>query len=105
MTVVFARLAAVSAAALVVALATAGPAPADNVTADHDEDGKWLTDEDVPTFKVEENGSVDWYTFSGYRRYHADCHIAMGRTARARATPRPSPRPPLTWTTTTSSTW
>ena len=48
------------------------------MTADHDEDGKWLTDEDVPTFKVEENGSVDWYTFSGYRRYHADCHTCHG---------------------------
>lgn len=78
MTVVFARLAAVSAAALIAALATAGPASPDNVTADHDEDGKWLTADDVPTFKVEENGSVDWYTFSGYRRYHADCHTCHG---------------------------
>ena len=31
-----------------------------------------------PTFKVAEDGTVDWYTFSGYRRYHADCHVCHG---------------------------
>lgn len=25
-----------------------------------------------------EKGTVDWYTFSGYRRYHADCHVCHG---------------------------
>ena len=24
------------------------------------------------------DGKVDWYTFSGFRRYHADCHVCHG---------------------------
>ncbi len=27
---------------------------------------------------VIEDGVVDWYTFSGFRRYHAGCHICHG---------------------------
>jgi methanol metabolism-related c-type cytochrome len=77
MTVDLNRLAALSAAGLLLAC-LAGAASADNVTADHEEDGKWLTADDVPTFKVQEDGSVDWYTFSGYRRYHAECHVCHG---------------------------
>ena len=30
-----------------------------------------------PTYKVED-GVVDWPTFSGYRRYHAECHVCHG---------------------------
>jgi methanol metabolism-related c-type cytochrome len=42
-----------------------------------DEDGKYYDAEGSPTFKIE-NGAVDWYTFSGYRRYHSDCHVCHG---------------------------
>lgn len=42
-----------------------------------EEDGKFFDAEGTPTFKIE-NGSVDWYTFSGYRRYHSDCHVCHG---------------------------
>ncbi len=24
------------------------------------------------------NGKVDWYTFSGFRRYHSECHVCHG---------------------------
>jgi methanol metabolism-related c-type cytochrome len=44
---------------------------------DSEQDGKWLTAEGIPTFHVED-GVVDWYTFSGYRRYHAECHVCHG---------------------------
>lgn len=27
---------------------------------------------------VIKNGVVDWYTFSGFRRYHAECHVCHG---------------------------
>ena len=27
---------------------------------------------------VIEDGVVDWYTFSGFRRYHAECHVCHG---------------------------
>lgn len=42
-----------------------------------EEDGKHFDADGNPTFKIE-NGIVDWYTFSGYRRYHADCHVCHG---------------------------
>lgn len=29
-------------------------------------------------YTVSEDGTVDWYTFSGFRRYHADCHVCHG---------------------------
>lgn len=43
-----------------------------------DEDGKYFDGEGNPTFKIEQDGTVDWYTFSGYRRYHSDCHVCHG---------------------------
>ncbi|MDQ0323286.1 methanol metabolism-related c-type cytochrome [Pararhizobium capsulatum DSM 1112] len=42
-----------------------------------EEDGKYFDADGNPTFKIE-NGTVDWYTFSGYRRYHSDCHVCHG---------------------------
>lgn len=34
-------------------------------------------DEEKP-YKITADGTVDWYTFSGFRRYHADCHVCHG---------------------------
>lgn len=69
-------------AAIVSPLALAQAAYADeqpdNITADYEEDGKYFTADDVPTFKVDEDGTVDWYTFSGFRRYHSECHVCHG---------------------------
>jgi methanol metabolism-related c-type cytochrome len=43
------------------------------------EDGKYFDAEGHPTFHVTENGKkFDWYTYSGYRRYHAECHVCHG---------------------------
>jgi methanol metabolism-related c-type cytochrome len=42
------------------------------------EDGKYLDKEGSPTFKVATDGTVDWYTYSGYRRYHSECHVCHG---------------------------
>src|SRR5512138_3446198 len=42
------------------------------------EDGKYLDKEGNPTFKVAADGTVDWYTYSGFRRYHSDCHVCHG---------------------------
>lgn len=49
-----------------------------NLVADREENGRWVTAEGIPTFKVEEDGTVDWATFSGFRRYHAECHVCHG---------------------------
>lgn len=57
--------------------ATAADAP-DNITADYEEDGKWFTKDGIPTFKVTDDGTVDWYTFSGFRRYNSECFVCHG---------------------------
>ena len=53
-------------------------AMADNLAASYSEDGRYFTDDDIPTFNVTEDGTVDWLTFSGFRRYHAECHVCHG---------------------------
>src|SRR6195256_3825006 len=47
-------------------------------TAVKSEDGKYLDKEGNPTFKAAADGTVDWYTYSGYRRYHSECHVCHG---------------------------
>jgi len=48
------------------------PAPVKN------EGGKYYDKEGNPTFKVQGDGTVDWFTYSGFRRYHSDCHVCHG---------------------------
>ncbi|MEM7043606.1 MAG: c-type cytochrome, methanol metabolism-related [Pseudomonadota bacterium] len=50
----------------------------DNLTAAYSEDGRYFTSDDIPTYKVAEDGTVDWLTYSGFRRYHAECHVCHG---------------------------
>ena len=37
------------------------------------DDGKWIDKNDIPTFKVEPDGTVDWYTYVGFTRYSSEC--------------------------------
>jgi methanol metabolism-related c-type cytochrome len=37
------------------------------------EDGKWFDKSGNPTFKVEPDGTVDWYTYIGFIRYSSEC--------------------------------
>ena len=66
-----------SAAALASPGANAQEGPGDPAIAS-EEDGKHFDEDGDPTFKFAEDGTVDWYTFSGYRRYHAECHVCHG---------------------------
>src|SRR3569833_327325 len=43
--------------------------------------GKNLDAEGNPTYKLSPDGTVDWYTYSGYRRYHSECHVCHGPDA------------------------
>jgi methanol metabolism-related c-type cytochrome len=65
-------------AALVMAAAGTVARAADDPAAVKSEDGKYLDKEGNPTFKVAADGTVDWYTYSGYRRYHSECHVCHG---------------------------
>jgi methanol metabolism-related c-type cytochrome len=37
------------------------------------DDGKWTDKDGTPTFKVEADGTVDWYTNVGFIRYSSEC--------------------------------
>ena len=37
------------------------------------DDGKWSDKNNNPTFKVEPDGTVDWYTYVGFTRYSSEC--------------------------------
>ena len=70
-----------SAIAVMFLVASGGIAVADGsgdpTAVKQNETGEWLDKEGNPTYKVTD-GSVDWYTYSGYRRYHSDCHVCHG---------------------------
>jgi len=42
------------------------------------DDGKSYTAEGTPTYHVAEDGTVDWYIYQGFRRYHSECHVCHG---------------------------
>ncbi|QJP13895.1 c-type cytochrome, methanol metabolism-related [Starkeya sp. ORNL1] len=43
-----------------------------------DEMGKYTLPDGTPTYHFSADGTMDWYTYSGYRRYHAECHVCHG---------------------------
>ena len=61
---------------LVAALALTSSLSAE--TAKKEKDGKWETADGNPTYNIASDGTVDWYTFSGFRRYHSECHVCHG---------------------------
>lgn len=42
------------------------------------DNGKYADKDGNPTYKISPDGTVDWYTYSGFRRYHSDCHVCHG---------------------------
>ena len=42
-------------------------------TAVSSDDGKWVDKDGNPTFKIDADGTVDWYTYSGFIRYNSEC--------------------------------
>ena len=66
--------------AVVVLTLSAGTALADGSgppAAVKNEDGKYFDKAGNPTYKID-GDKVDWYTYSGYRRYHSECHVCHG---------------------------
>ena len=54
------------------------PGPGDPASASEEPNGKHYDADGDPTFKIAEDGTVDWYVYSGYRRYHSECHVCHG---------------------------
>lgn len=63
--------------AMLVAGAAFAEDPVDVAVAS-DDGIRYFNAEDIPTYKIDADGTVDWPTFSGYRRYHAECHVCHG---------------------------
>jgi methanol metabolism-related c-type cytochrome len=43
-----------------------------------EEGGKYYDKDGNPTYHVGSDGTVDWPSYSGFRRYHSDCHVCHG---------------------------
>ena len=69
-------LAAIS--SLAAPLTAPAEAPGNPTAVKQDEDGIWRDKNGDPTFKVEPDGTVDWYTYSGYIRYTSECMRCHG---------------------------
>ncbi|PPJ44954.1 c-type cytochrome, methanol metabolism-related [Rhizobium sp. KAs_5_22] len=68
-----------AALALFASAATAqDAAKPDNITAVTNENGRYYTADGVPTFNIAPDGTMDWMTYSGFRRYHSECHVCHG---------------------------
>jgi methanol metabolism-related c-type cytochrome len=68
------------AAALAILALAAGAALADgsgDPAPVKDENGKYFDKAGNPTYNIK-GDTVDWYTYSGYRRYHSECHVCHG---------------------------
>jgi methanol metabolism-related c-type cytochrome len=66
------------AVAVVAALGLLPSLQAAGQSAKKEKDGKWETADGNPTYNITGDGTVDWYTFSGFRRYHSECHVCHG---------------------------
>ena len=42
------------------------------------EQGKYIDKNGNPTYRIASDGTVDWFTYSGYRRYGANCMTCHG---------------------------
>ena len=58
--------------------ATGAAGPATHLSPITSEDGRYFTADGVPTFKIAADGTMDWPTYSGFRRYHSECHVCHG---------------------------
>ncbi|PNG24602.1 c-type cytochrome, methanol metabolism-related [Methylocella silvestris] len=53
-------------------------APGDPAAVKQDDLGKWFDAKGDPTYKIEPDGKLDWFSYSGFRRYHSECHVCHG---------------------------
>ena len=71
------RIATAIAMAAAASAAQAQTGPGDPASVE-EEEGRHYDAQGLPTYHVAEDGTVDWPTFSGFRRYHSECHTCHG---------------------------
>ena len=72
---------AVLALLFAVAIGQAGETPEKSKAVEQDETGKYTDNEGNPTYNIKPDGTVDWFTYAGFRAYHSDCHVCHGPDA------------------------
>ena len=71
------RTLAVLALVAAVGIAHAEGGPGDPASVEN-QDGKYYDANGDPTYHIGTDGTVDFDTYSGFRRYHAECHVCHG---------------------------
>ena len=41
-------------------------------------DTRWVLESGEPTYRISEDGTIDWATYEGFKRYHSECHVCHG---------------------------
>jgi methanol metabolism-related c-type cytochrome len=72
---------AVLALLFAVPMSQAGETPEKSKAAQQDDTGKYTDKEGTPTYNIKPDGTVDWFTYAGFRAYHSDCHVCHGPDA------------------------
>ena len=54
------------------------PSPPKSSAVAKEENGEYFDANGDPTYKIDPNGTVDWYTFSGFRRFNGTCEVCHG---------------------------
>lgn len=62
----------------VVAQETAALTTSKGSAAVKDVNGEYFDTSGDPTYKIDPKGTVDWYTFSGFRRFNGTCEVCHG---------------------------
>jgi len=39
---------------------------------------RWANDNGEPSYRISEDGTIDWATYEGFKRYHSECHVCHG---------------------------
>lgn len=76
-TLLLSSLASAMAAVLAASALAAPTVPAASAVA-KSEDGKYFDKDGNPTYHIGPDGKVDWYTYSGYRRFNGTCEVCHG---------------------------
>lgn len=42
------------------------------------QDTRWVLESGEPTYRISADGTIDWSTYEGFKRYHSECHVCHG---------------------------
>lgn len=39
---------------------------------------RWAKEDGEPSYRISEDGTIDWASYEGFKRYHSECHVCHG---------------------------